>query len=91
MLTSRHKMGAALWVASALVLFLIARVVPPGRSNDYLRELMIALAAAILCGAIATALDFGGWRVADWRAIAFVACGTAAAIGGGRILNFVRN
>ena len=84
-------MGAALWIASALVLFLIARIVPPGRRQNYLLELVMALTVAILCGVAATALDFGGWRSADWRALLFVLLGTSAAIGAARVANLVRN
>jgi predicted MFS family arabinose efflux permease len=84
-------MGAALWVASALGLFLIARIVPPGRRQNYLLELVIALTVAILCGVAATALDFGGWRTTDWRALLFVLLGTSAAIGALRVGNLLRN
>jgi hypothetical protein len=77
-------MGAASWVASAFSVFLFARIVPPRRPNDYLRELLTALAASVVFGAIATAFDFGGWRMADWRALLFVAFGSAACLGGVR-------
>src|SRR5205085_2010162 len=80
MLTSR-RMGAALWVASALFVFFVARIVPPGRRQGYLLELVIALTAALLCGVIATALDFGGWREPDWRAAIFALLGALAAVG----------
>ena len=84
-------MGAALWVTSALSLFAVARSVPPGRSRNYLNELLISVAAALICGAAATALDFGGWREADWRALLFVLFGTAAAMGAQRALHLARN
>ena len=84
-------MGAALWATAALSVFLIARIVPPGRSKNYLMELVVAIAAAALCGLAATALDFGGWRDTDWRAVAFVLFGTAAATGAQRALHLARD
>ena len=83
-------MGAALWVASALSVFLVARIVPPGRASNYLTELGIAVAAAVAFGVLATALDFGGWRDTDWRAVVFVLFGTAAATGAQRALHLAR-
>jgi hypothetical protein len=83
-------MGAALWATSALSVFLIARIVPAGRDRGYLTELLVALATALIFGLAATALDFGGWRDPDWRAIAFVICGTAAATGAQRALRLAR-
>ena len=90
MLTS-GRMGAVLWVTSALSLFLIARIVPAGRTRSYLGELLVAIAAAIILGLLATALDFGGWRDADWRAVAFVMLGTAAATGTFRAFRLARD
>lgn len=84
-------MGAALWATSALSVFFVARVVPAGRARNYLTELSIAVVAALLLGFIATALDFGGWRDTDWRAVAFVLLGTAAVTGGWRALRIARN
>ena len=83
-------MGALLWVTSALVIFGIARIVPPGRSSNYLNELIIAVAAALAFGIAATALDFGGWRDTDWRAVVFVLLGTAMATGALRALHLAR-
>jgi hypothetical protein len=51
----------------------------------------VALAAGMLLGAAATALDFGGWRDTDWRAAVFVLLGTAAATGAQRALHLARN
>lgn len=84
-------MGAVLWITSALSVFLIARIVPPGRDRHYLNELIVALGTSLLLGLIATALDFGGWRDPDWRAIAFVMFGSAFATGALRTLRLVRN
>ena len=84
-------MGAALWATAALSVFLVARIVPFGRSNNYLMELLVAIAAAALFGLAATALDFGGWRDTDWRAVVFVLLGTAAATGAQRALHLARD
>jgi hypothetical protein len=51
-----------------------------------LRELLVILTAAALFGAVATALDFGGWRTLDWRSAVFVLLGAMTAIGGYRAL-----
>ncbi len=83
-------MGAALWATSALSVFLVARIVPAGRAPNYLTEFGIALAAALAFGVLATALDFGGWRDTDWRALVFVLLGTAAATGAQRALRLAR-
>jgi uncharacterized protein YgfB (UPF0149 family) len=83
-------MGAALWVTSALSVFLVARIVPPGRASNYLIELAVAVTAALAFGVLATALDFGGWRDTDWRALVFVLLGTAAATGAQRALRLSR-
>jgi hypothetical protein len=81
-------MGAALWVVSALSAFLIARIVPAGRRQDYLRELMVAVVAALLFGVAATVLDFGGWREPEWRASLFALFGALAAVAAYRGLQF---
>lgn len=82
-------MGAALWLALALSLFAVARIVPPGRPHDYLREFVIVITAALLSAVFATALDFGGWREPDWRALLFIGLGVAAAVGSQRALRLL--
>lgn len=82
-------MGAVSWAVSALAIFGIARIVRSGRRSDYLRELLVALMAAAVFGAIATALDFGGWRALDWRSAVFVLLGALTAVGGYRALRLV--
>ncbi|HEY8130997.1 MAG TPA: hypothetical protein VII12_03830 [Thermoanaerobaculia bacterium] len=54
-------------------------------------ELALCLAAGAACGVAATALDFGGWRESDWRAILFVLLGTAFVIGAERAVQLARN
>ena len=89
MLTS-GRMGAAGWFFSALAVFFIARIIPSGRRRDYLHELTIAVLAALIFGALATALDFGGWRAADWRAAVFVLLGASALVGAYRLVRLTR-
>jgi len=74
-------MGAAVWIGSALSAFFVARIVPIGRRREFVAELALSVAAALLCGVTATALDFGGWREPEWRAAIFTLFGALAAIG----------
>jgi uncharacterized membrane protein YeaQ/YmgE (transglycosylase-associated protein family) len=83
-------MGAALWAASALSLFFVARIVPAGRPSGVFGDLIAALLGALLFGLAATALDFGGWRDSDWRAVVFVVLGAAALIGAQRAVRLAR-
>ena len=83
-------MGAASWFLSALAVFAIARLIPSGRRSDYLRELLVALVAAILFAAIATVLDFGGWSALDWRSSTFVLLGGLMAVGCYRAVRLAR-
>lgn len=57
---------------------------------DYLRELLVVLMAATVFGAIATALDFGGWRALDWRSSIFVLLGAMIAVGCYRAVRLAR-
>jgi hypothetical protein len=83
-------MGAVTWLLSALAVFAIARIIPSGRRSDYLRELLVILMAGLVFGAIATALDFGGWRALDWRSSTFVLLGAMTAAGTYRALRLAR-
>jgi uncharacterized membrane protein YeaQ/YmgE (transglycosylase-associated protein family) len=79
--------GIALWSICGLAAFLIARFIPLARKRRaWLAELAVALLAALLLGALATALDFGGWAELDWRAGLFAFLGAAAAVGVCRLL-----
>ena len=64
--------GIALWLSCAIVAVGIARIVPILRSTQWLSDIVAAIAAAFTAGFTATALDFGGWNEADWRAGLFV-------------------
>lgn len=74
-------MGIALWFFAAAIAFTVARIVPFARRASWLGEAFVTLAAAILLGGVATALDFGGWREPDWRAGLFALFGALAATG----------
>ena len=73
-------MGVALWIGSGALAWAFARIVPPGRRH-WAIELTITLAAGLILGLAATALDFGGWAAPDWRAGLFVFLGCLAILG----------
>jgi hypothetical protein len=74
-------MGIALWLGCALVVFLAARRVRHARPARWAVELIAAIGSALALGLIATTLDFGGWKEADWRAAVFAFFGSAAVVG----------
>lgn len=78
-------MGLALWLGCGAAAFLSARIVPLLRPPAWWPELTAALVTALLLGALATALDFGGWREPDWRAGLFAFLGAFAAAGLARL------
>lgn len=80
-------MGIGLWMLCAVAVFLVIRRIPFGRSPRWIAELFTSIASALLLGALATALDFGGWNEPDWRAGLFVLFGSAAIAG---TVRFVR-
>jgi hypothetical protein len=73
--------GPVLWLAAGLLAWTTARIVPAGRTTRWMGELAAAAIVAMACGIGATALDFGGWREADWRATLFAFLGALAAAG----------
>ncbi len=80
-------MGIALWLAAAGIAVLAARLIPFLKLR--LRwELAGLIPYTFILGAIANALDFGGWREPDWRAGVFVLIGSFALIGLQRLLFF---
>jgi hypothetical protein len=74
-------MGTLFWLASGLLAFFFARIIPLGRGRSWSPELASALAASLALGVVATALGFGGWRELDWRAGMFSFFGALAASG----------
>jgi hypothetical protein len=74
-------MGVGIWILGGLAAWLIARIVPAGRTRLWIAELVLALVAALLLGLAATAGDFGGLREADWRAALFTCFGAFAVLG----------
>ncbi|HSY49538.1 MAG TPA: hypothetical protein VLC46_12050 [Thermoanaerobaculia bacterium] len=79
-------MGIVLWLTCAAAVFLAARYVPSARPAAWAGELSAALVSALAFGALATALDFGGWNEPDWRAALFVLFGSSAITGCIRLL-----
>ena len=79
-------MGIALWMTCAGVVFFTIRYIPFGRPAVWIGELIAVVIGALILGAIATALDFGGWNELDWRAALFVLLGSAAVAGAVRFL-----
>jgi hypothetical protein len=80
MLTSK-SMGIVLWLLCAAAVFVAIRNVRFGRPVGWIGEFFAVVFVALLLGAVATALDFGGWNEVDWRAGVFVLLG-AMAVGG---------
>jgi hypothetical protein len=78
-------MGIALWMLCAAAVFFTIRYIRFGRPAGWIGELFATVLGAILLGAIATALDFGGWNEPDWRAGLFVLFGSAAVAGAVRL------
>ena len=78
-------MGIALWLSSSVVAFLLARMLPWRRRRARIGEFLVTLLAALPLGALATALDFGGWNELDWRAGLFVFLGALTAAGAFRL------
>lgn len=74
-------MGIALWIASGVLAFALARLLPFGRTPRWFAELAAATLVALLFGFLATALDFGGWNELEWRAGVFAFLGAFAAAG----------
>src|ERR1044072_1797220 len=73
-------MGIALWLVAGSTACLLAGVFRKLRQR-LPGEFLVALVSALLLGAVATALDFGGWRELDWRAGLFVLFGSFSAVG----------
>jgi hypothetical protein len=83
-------MGALLWLTAGGLAFALARIIPAGRTRQWKGELLAALLAALLLGAAATALDFGGWKELEWRAGTFALLGALGAAGAVRAFRLLR-
>jgi uncharacterized membrane protein YeaQ/YmgE (transglycosylase-associated protein family) len=78
-------MGIVLWLVSGAAAWASARIIPLSRPRGWIGELLVSVLAALAFGAVATALDFGGWREPDWRAGLFAVFGAFTAIGAFRL------
>jgi hypothetical protein len=78
--------GSVLWLAAGSAAFVVANFIPYGRARRRVWDLFTSLIAALLFGAVATALNFGGWREPDPRAGAFVFFAALAVIGIVRVI-----
>ena len=87
----RGRMGVGLWILSAVAAFILARLVPAGRTRAWVAELALSIVAAVLLGLAATAGDFGGLREADWRAALFTFFGAFAVIGVFRLVTIFQH
>lgn len=83
-------MGVASWVVSGIAAFLIARIIPFSPQTRWKTELVTAVLAALIAGAAATILDFGGWQELDWRSAAFAFCAALALAGVVRAITMAR-
>ena len=72
-------------MACAIAVFFAIRRIPFGRTASWILELFAVILSALVLGAVATALDFGGWNEPDWRAGLFVLFGSAAIAGAVRL------
>ena len=77
-------MGAAMWFATGVAAFVVARIIPLRRTKRWIPELIVSVVGALLFGVAATALDFGGWNEPDWRCGVFTTLGALAALGATR-------
>jgi hypothetical protein len=73
-------MGLLMWCVAGFAAAAIARLSAPGRTERWVTEGFAATASAVICGFVATALDFGGLKEPDWRAGSFALAGAALAI-----------
>ena len=73
-------MGLVIWVAAGVIAFAVARMLKSGGAASWPVELLVAIAAGVAFGLIATAFDFGGWKELEWRAAAFALAGASLAL-----------
>jgi len=70
-------MGIVIWAAAGVLAFAVARLLRSGGAPAWPVEILVAIAAALVFGLIATAFDFGGWRELEWRAGVFALAGSS--------------
>ncbi len=73
-------MGLILWIVAGLVTFTLTRFIET-RRRGWLMELLVSVSSAVGAGVVATALDFGGWAVADGRSFAFAGVTSMLCVG----------
>ncbi|MBV9495449.1 MAG: hypothetical protein JOZ54_14465 [Acidobacteria bacterium] len=83
-------MGLALWLAAGVAAVILARIVPLGRPQNPLPEILFGIVGGFLGGLAATARDFGGWKELDWRAGLFAFFVAAALTGVARLVSVLR-
>ena len=83
-------MGIGLWIVSAAICYFAIRYIKFAKPAGWFGELIAVFIAALVLGAIATALDFGGWNEPDWRAALFVLFGSLAIAGAIRVIRLAR-
>lgn len=72
---SSGPLGIFTWIGAGVLAWIVGRLIRPGRLGALL-EAAVSIVTALLGGLGATALDFGGWRVVDWRGALFaLLCG----------------
>lgn len=76
-------MGLTLWILAGLITFTLTRFIETAR-RPWLTELSVSMVTALAAGLAATAMDFGGWAVADGRSFAFAGLISLLAIGTSR-------
>ena len=83
------------WAAIFLIIAIVAGLLGIGGVAVISKEiawilfvvgLILAVITSVIFGIAATALDFGGWNEADWRAVTFAFFGAMAVIGAMRAL-----
>lgn len=72
-------LGLWTWIGAGLCVAVLARLLSWSRRSLGL-ELLAATSVAVLAGFAATALDFGGLSVIEWRTIAFAFFTASAAV-----------